>query len=46
MCIPEIDEAFALDALKQLLVIEKDWVPSRREPPFTSAPPSLPWIPF
>jgi branched-chain amino acid aminotransferase len=27
LCIPEIDEAFALDALKQLLVIEKDWVP-------------------
>jgi branched-chain amino acid aminotransferase len=28
LCIPEIDEAFAMDALKQLLVIEKDWVPS------------------
>lgn len=28
LCIPEIDEAFALDALKQLLVVEKDWVPS------------------
>ena len=28
MCIPEIDEAFALKALKQLLDIEKDWVPS------------------
>jgi branched-chain amino acid aminotransferase len=28
LCIPEIDGAFALDALKQLLVIEKDWVPS------------------
>lgn len=28
LCIPEIDETFALDALKQLLVIEKDWVPS------------------
>lgn len=28
ICIPQIDEAFALDALKQLLVIEKDWVPS------------------
>jgi len=27
LCIPEFDEAFALDALKQLLVIEKDWVP-------------------
>jgi branched-chain amino acid aminotransferase len=28
LCIPEIDEAFALEALKQLLIIEKDWVPS------------------
>jgi len=27
MCIPEIDEAAALDALKQLLVVEKKWVP-------------------
>jgi branched-chain amino acid aminotransferase len=28
LCIPEIDEAFALDALKQLLTVEQDWVPS------------------
>ena len=28
LCIPEIDENFALDALKELLIIEKDWVPS------------------
>lgn len=28
LCIPEIDEAFALDALKELLIVEKDWVPS------------------
>jgi branched-chain amino acid aminotransferase len=28
LCIPEIDEAFALDALKQLLTVEKDWIPS------------------
>ncbi|MFO8111343.1 MAG: branched-chain amino acid aminotransferase [Desulfosalsimonadaceae bacterium] len=27
MCIPRIDEAFALDALKQLLAVEKRWVP-------------------
>jgi branched-chain amino acid aminotransferase len=27
LCIPEIDEAFALEALKELLRIEKDWVP-------------------
>ena len=29
LCIPAIDEAFALDALKQLLTVEKDWVPSQ-----------------
>jgi branched-chain amino acid aminotransferase len=28
LCIPEIDEKFLLKALKQLLVTEKDWVPS------------------
>ncbi len=28
LCIPEVDEAFALDALKRLLTVEKDWVPS------------------
>ncbi|RJQ80131.1 MAG: branched-chain amino acid aminotransferase [Desulfobacteraceae bacterium] len=27
LCIPEIDEAFALKALKELLRIEKDWIP-------------------
>ncbi len=28
MCIPEVDEDFALKALKELLTVEKDWVPS------------------
>ncbi len=28
LCIPEIDENFVLDALKQLLIVEKDWVPT------------------
>ena len=28
LCIPEIDENLALDFLKQLLTIEKDWIPS------------------
>jgi branched-chain amino acid aminotransferase len=28
LCIPEVDEAFCLDALKQLLAVEQDWVPS------------------
>jgi branched-chain amino acid aminotransferase len=27
LCIPEIDEAFALNALKRLIEIEKEWVP-------------------
>ena len=28
ICILEIDESFALEALKQLITVEKDWVPS------------------
>jgi len=28
LCIPGHDDAFALEALKQLLTLEKDWVPS------------------
>ena len=28
MCIPQIDEAFVLDALKQLVALEKDWIPT------------------
>lgn len=28
LCIPEFDEASILDALKELLTIEKDWVPT------------------
>lgn len=31
ICIPEIDEAFILDALKQLLTVEQNWVPSAPE---------------
>lgn len=27
LCIPQLDEAFALEALKELLKIERDWVP-------------------
>jgi len=29
LCIPELDEAFALGALKQLLTVEQEWVPSQ-----------------
>src|SRR5699024_6496791 len=28
LCIPKVDEAFALEALKKLLAIEKDWIPT------------------
>ena len=31
LCIPDVDEDFVLDALKELLKIEKDWVPSAPE---------------
>ena len=31
LCIPAVDEAFALSALKQLLTIEKEWVPRANE---------------
>lgn len=27
LCIPEIDEEFAVEAIKQLVFIEKDWIP-------------------
>lgn len=29
LCIPELDEAFALEALKELLAVEQEWVPSQ-----------------
>jgi len=31
LCIPLIDEAFVLNALKELLILEKDWVPKKPE---------------
>jgi branched-chain amino acid aminotransferase len=31
LCIPEIDEAFALHALKRLVALEREWVPSAPE---------------
>ncbi len=30
MCIPEVDSAFVLNALKELVTIEKDWIPSKQ----------------
>ena len=31
LCIPEIDEDFTLEALKQLITVEKDWVPAAQD---------------
>ena len=31
LCIPEFDETFALESMKQLITIEKEWVPSQPE---------------
>src|ERR1700719_1136716 len=28
LCIPAIDEEFALEALKQLITVDRDWIPS------------------
>ena len=28
ICMPQLDEEFALEALKQLIIIDKDWIPS------------------
>jgi branched-chain amino acid aminotransferase len=31
LCIPEFDEAFVLESMKQLIAIEKEWVPGQSE---------------
>jgi branched-chain amino acid aminotransferase len=31
LCIPELDEDFVFDAMKQLVVLEKDWIPGAQE---------------
>jgi branched-chain amino acid aminotransferase len=46
ICIPEIDEALVLDALKQLLVIEKNWVPSAPETSLYIRPTIIAMDPF
>ncbi len=46
ICIPDIDEAFALDALKQLLVMEKNWVPSAPETSLYIRPTIIAMDPF
>jgi branched-chain amino acid aminotransferase len=46
MCIPEVDENFALDALKQLIAMEKDWVPGAPETSLYIRPTIIAMDPF
>jgi len=46
LCIPEFDEDFVLDSLKQLLRIEKDWVPSAPETSLYIRPTIIAMDPF
>ena len=46
LCIPEIDEALVLEGLKQLLNLEKDWVPSAPETSLYIRPTIIAMDPF
>ncbi len=46
LCIPEIDEDFALEALKQLIALEKDWVPGAPETSLYIRPTIIAMDPF
>jgi len=46
LCIPEVDEDFLFHALKQLLNIEKDWVPSAAETSLYIRPAIIAMDPF
>jgi branched-chain amino acid aminotransferase len=46
LCIPEIDEGLVLDGLKQLLSIEKDWVPHAPETSLYIRPTIIAMDPF
>jgi branched-chain amino acid aminotransferase len=46
LCIPEIDEEFALDAMKQLIMLEKDWVPAAPETSLYIRPTMIAMDPF
>jgi branched-chain amino acid aminotransferase len=46
MCIPEVDEGFALDAIKQLIKMEKDWVPGAPETSLYIRPTIIAMDPF
>ena len=46
ICIPEVDEDFALDAMKQLIALEKDWVPGAPETSLYIRPTIIAMDPF
>jgi branched-chain amino acid aminotransferase len=46
MCIPEIDEDFALESLKQLITLEKAWVPGAPETSLYIRPTIIAMDPF
>jgi branched-chain amino acid aminotransferase len=46
LCIPEIDESLVLDGLKQLLRLEKDWVPGAPETSLYIRPTIIAMDPF
>jgi branched-chain amino acid aminotransferase len=46
LCIPEVDEGFALDSLKQLIALEKDWVPGAPETSLYIRPTIIAMDPF
>ena len=46
LCIPEIDENFALDAMKKLIELEKDWVPAAPETSLYIRPTVIAMDPF
>ena len=46
LCIPEIDEDFALESLKRLIALEKDWVPGAPETSLYIRPTVIAMDPF
>jgi branched-chain amino acid aminotransferase len=46
LCIPEIDETFALESLKRLIDLEKDWVPGAPETSLYIRPTIIAMDPF
>jgi branched-chain amino acid aminotransferase len=46
LCIPEFDEAFALASMKQLIALEKEWVPSQPETSLYVRPTIIAMDPF